>query len=150
MQMRKEREHRRQVYSFLDFWVEVNFSFLAFVKREETSRSSSRDADTIWHSRIGLPLTFFWPTQKKRRRRRIWWRALSRHVSVEMNRCRSIWERPAAAVADDCRLPLLTYSSPPLREENISNKCQCSHILIVHFHIKILRVRRLLLSTVEL
>ena len=65
-----EKRTRTSTTSLLLFrlWVEVIFfSFLqAFVKREETtSRSSSRDADTIWHSRIGLPLTFFWPTQKK-------------------------------------------------------------------------------------
>lgn len=146
----EERTSTTTTYSFLDFELRLFFflRWLSSSSKERTSRSS-RDADTIWHSRIGLPLTFFWPSQKRRRRRRIWWRALSRHVSVEMNRCRSIWERPAAAtaVADDCRLPL-TYLLILLSVKKHQQQMPM-FTYIVHFHIKILSVRRLL-STVEL
>ena len=109
----------------------IFFPSLAFVivVKKERGRVDRVEMPTHYLAQSNWPaLTFFWPTQK--RRRRIWWRALSRHVSVEMNRCRSIWERPAAAVADDCRLPL-TYSS--LREEtsatnaNVHIYCALSH-----------------------
>ena len=118
----------------------IFFPSLAFVivVKKERGRVDRVEMPTHYLAQSNWPaLTFFWPTQK--RRRRIWWRALSRHVSVEMNRCRSIWERPAAAaaVADDCRLPLLTYSSPPLREETSATNANVHIYNIVHFHIKI-------------